>query len=115
MDTKASIPALIMNFVIRKEDFVLQAMVWKQNLTVSVFSFIKSYEKCIKSPISICRISPHMLNKEADESDKVDLRQINILDEYRSYHSKLGYLECKAICQETRGYEETYLRQIINF
>jgi hypothetical protein len=39
-----------MNFVIRKEDFVLQAMVGKQNLTVSVFYFIKSDVRCIRAP-----------------------------------------------------------------
>jgi Fe-S-cluster containining protein len=63
----------------------------------------------------ICRVYPHMLHREADESGKVDWRQISGLNEHGSYHSELEDSECKSIAQETRTYEEAYLRQIIDF
>jgi Fe-S-cluster containining protein len=64
---------------------------------------------------SICRVYPHMLHREADESGKVDWRQLSGLNEHGSYHFELEDSECKAIAQETRAYEEAYLRQIIDF
>jgi Fe-S-cluster containining protein len=64
---------------------------------------------------SICRVYPHMLHREVDESGKVDWRQISGLNEHGSYHFELEDSECKAIAQETRAYEEAYLRQIIDF
>lgn len=63
----------------------------------------------------ICRVYPHMLHREADESGKVDWRQISGLNEHGSYHSELDDSECRAIAQETRAYEEAYLRQMIDF
>lgn len=63
----------------------------------------------------ICRIYPHMLHREADESGKVDWRQISGLNEHGSYHTELDDPECRAIAQETRVYEEAYLRQMIDF
>ncbi len=63
----------------------------------------------------ICRVYPHMLHREADESGKVDWRQISGLNEHGSYHSELDDFECKATAQETRAYEEAYLRQMIDF
>jgi hypothetical protein len=56
-----------------------------------------------------------MLHRAADESGKVDWRQISGLNEHGSYHSELEDFECKAIAQETRAYEEAYLRQMIDF
>jgi Fe-S-cluster containining protein len=64
---------------------------------------------------SICRVYPHMLHREADESGKVEWRQIGGLNEHGSYHFELEDSECKAIAQETRAFEEAYLRQIIDF
>jgi hypothetical protein len=56
-----------------------------------------------------------MLHREADESGKVEWRQISGLNEHGSYHSELEDSECKTIAQETRAYEEAYLRQMIDF
>jgi Fe-S-cluster containining protein len=63
----------------------------------------------------ICRVYPHMLHREADELGKVDWRQISGLNEHGSYHSELEDSECRAIAQETRVYEEAYLRHMIDF
>jgi Fe-S-cluster containining protein len=63
----------------------------------------------------ICRVYPHMLHREADESGKVEWRQISGLNEHGSYHSELENSECKAIAKETRAYEEAYLGQMIDF
>ncbi|AAM07439.1 TPA: YkgJ family cysteine cluster protein [Methanosarcina acetivorans] len=64
---------------------------------------------------SICRVYPHMLHREADETGKVDWRQISGLNEHGSYHSELDDSTCEAIAQETKAYEETYLVQMIGF
>lgn len=64
---------------------------------------------------SICRIYPHMLHREADETGKVDWRQISGLNEHGSYHSELDDSTCEAIAQETKAYEEAYLKQVIGF
>ncbi|KKH92569.1 hypothetical protein EO95_04800 [Methanosarcina sp. 1.H.T.1A.1] len=64
---------------------------------------------------SICRVYPHMLHREADETGKVDWRQISGLNEHGSYNSELGNLTCEAIARETRVYEEAYLKQMIDF
>jgi Fe-S-cluster containining protein len=64
---------------------------------------------------SICRVYPHMLHREADETGKVDWRQISGLNEHGSYHSELDDSTCEAISQETRAYEEAYLKQMIYF
>jgi len=64
---------------------------------------------------SICRVYPHMLHREADETGKVDWRQISGLNEHGSYHSELDDSTCEAIAQETRAYEEAYLVQMIGF
>ena len=71
--------------------------------------------KIYESRPSICRVYPYMLHREADESGKVDWRQISGLNEHGSYHSELEDSECKAIARETRAYEEAYLRQMIGF
>ncbi|AAM30523.1 MULTISPECIES: YkgJ family cysteine cluster protein [Methanosarcina] len=64
---------------------------------------------------SICRVYPHMLHREADETGKVDWRQISGLNEHGSYHSDLDDPACKEIALETRAYEEAYLQQVIGF
>ncbi|RXA16817.1 YkgJ family cysteine cluster protein [Methanosarcina sp. MSH10X1] len=64
---------------------------------------------------SICRVYPHMLHREADDSGRVDWRQISGLNEHGSYNSKLDNSECEAVARETRAYEEAYLTQMIGF
>lgn len=56
-----------------------------------------------------------MLHREADESGKVDWRQISGLNEHGSYHSELDDSTCEEIARETRDYEEAYLKQMIDF
>ena len=79
-----------MSFAIRKGEFLSQYMVWKQNLMFLYFP-LKNRCKIYKSHTSTRRIDTHMLNKETGESDKVNLRQINDLSGYISYHSQLKY------------------------
>lgn len=64
---------------------------------------------------SICRVYPYMLHREADDSGKVDWRQISGLNEHGSYNSELEDSECREIARETRAYEEVYLAQMISF
>jgi len=64
---------------------------------------------------SICRVYPYMLHREADDSGKVDWRQISGLNEHGSYNTEFEDSECEAIARETRAYEEAYLIQMIDF
>jgi len=64
---------------------------------------------------SICRVYPYMLHREADDSGKVDWRQISGLNEHGSYNSELEASECETIARETRAYEGAYLTQMIGF
>jgi uncharacterized protein len=64
---------------------------------------------------SICRVYPYMLHREADDSGKMDWRQISGLNEHGSYYSELDNAECETIARETRDYEEAYLIQMIGF
>jgi Fe-S-cluster containining protein len=64
---------------------------------------------------SICRVYPHMLHREADETGKVNWRQISGLNEHGSYHSELDDSTCEEIARETRAYEEANLKQMIHF
>ena len=63
----------------------------------------------------ICRVYPYMLHKEADESGKVDWRQISGLNEHGSYHSEVEASECEKIVEETRVYEKAHLKQMLGF
>jgi len=56
-----------------------------------------------------------MLHKEADESGKVDWRQISGLNEHGSYHSEVEASECEKIVEETRVYEKAHLKQMLGF
>ena len=74
MDPTAIVPTPYYDFCDQKERFCVAGFGLK---TKPDSFYIFLYKKrCViyKSPTSICIIYSHMLNKEADESDKVDLR-----------------------------------------
>ena len=83
----------------------------------SEMPIIREKKRCkiYESRPLICRVYPHMLHREADNSGKVDWRMISGLNEHGSYHSEIEDSECRAIVRETRAYEEAYLRQMIDF
>ncbi len=133
IDPDAITPAPNPEFCDQKGRFYVSGYALKTNSDGSCIFLNSTFEECTKEsaefPIIlenkrckiyenrplICRVYPHMLHREADESGKVDWRQISGLNEHGSYHSELEDLECKAIAQETRAYEEAYLRQMIDF
>ncbi|MCG7849498.1 MAG: YkgJ family cysteine cluster protein [ANME-2 cluster archaeon] len=65
--------------------------------------------------LSICRVYPYMLHREADESGNVDWRQVSGLDEHGCYHTEIGDVEAREIAKETKNYEKAFLEQEINF
>lgn len=63
----------------------------------------------------ICRLYPYMLHREADESGKVDWRQISGLNEHGCYHSEISDEECSRIAALTKEYETAFLKHQIGF
>jgi uncharacterized protein len=63
----------------------------------------------------ICRLYPYMLHREADDSGKVDWRQISGLSEHGCYHSDISDEECNKIAALTKEYETAYLEHQIRF
>lgn len=65
--------------------------------------------------LSICRVYPYMLHREADEDGVVDWRQISGLDLHGSYHHKIADEEALRIAAETKAYESAFLEHEIAF
>ncbi|MDW7775049.1 MAG: YkgJ family cysteine cluster protein [Methanosarcinales archaeon] len=65
--------------------------------------------------LSICRIYPYMLHREADEAGIVDWRQVSGLNEHGCYHSEIGENEAGEIAKDTMDYEKSFLEQEICF
>ena len=115
IDPDAVIPAPYSEFCDQKGRFYVSGYALKTKPDGSCIFLENKRCKIYEKRPSICRVYPHMLHREADESGKVDWRQISGLNEHGSYHSELEDSECKAIAQETRAYEEAYLKQMIDF
>lgn len=64
---------------------------------------------------SICRIYPYMLHREPDEHGKVEWRQVAGVDEHGEYEKEIPNEIAGAMAQETKEYEEAYLRQELAF
>jgi len=63
----------------------------------------------------ICKLYPYMLHREADDSGKMDWRQISGLNEHGCYHSEITDEECSKIATLTKEYETAYLEHQIWF
>jgi len=63
----------------------------------------------------ICKLYPYMLHREADDSGKMDWRQISGLNEHGCYHSEITDEECASIASLTKEYETAYLKHQIWF
>jgi len=115
IDPDAVIPAPYYEFCDQEGRFYVSGYALKTKPDGSCIFLENKRCRIYESRPSICRVYPHMLHREADESGKVDWRQISGLNEHGSYHSELDDSTCKSIAQETRGYEEAYLKQMIDF
>ncbi|MGB9133430.1 MAG: YkgJ family cysteine cluster protein [Methanosarcina sp.] len=115
IDPDAVIPAPYFEFCDQKGRFYVSGYALKSKPDGSCIFLDNKRCKIYEKRPSICRVYPHMLHREADSSGKVDWRQISGLNEHGSYHADLQDSECKAIAQETREYEEAYLKQMIDF
>lgn len=115
IDPDAITPAPYFEFCDQKGRFYVSGYALKIKHDGSCIFLDNKRCKIYESRPIICRVYPHMLHKEADESGKFGWRQISGLNEHGSYHFELEGPECKAIAQETRAYEGAYLRQIIYF
>lgn len=115
IDPYAVIPAPYPEFCDQMGRFYVSGYALKTKPDGSCIFLENKRCKIYGSRSSICRVYPYMLHREADDSGKVDWRQISGLNEHGSYYSELEDSECEAIARETRAYEEAYLRQMIGF
>lgn len=65
--------------------------------------------------LTICRLYPYMLHREADEYGNIEWRQISGLNEHGCYHNDIGDEECTQIARQIKEYEAAYLEQVIGF
>lgn len=65
--------------------------------------------------LTICRVYPYMLHREADSDGNMDWRQISGLNEHGCYHNEINDGECTHIASETKDYETAFLKQEIVF
>ncbi|AEH61375.1 protein of unknown function UPF0153 [Methanosalsum zhilinae DSM 4017] len=63
----------------------------------------------------ICRVYPYMLHMEADETGRMDWRQISGLNEHGYYHTEIDSIECMKIAQDTKKYEIEFQQHMIDF
>lgn len=115
MDPDSIIPAPYYEFCDQKGRFYVSGYALKTKPDGSCIFLENKRCKIYDSRPSICRVYPYMLHREADDSGKVDWRQISGLNEHGSYDSELEASECEEIARETRAYEEAYLTQMIGF
>ncbi len=111
----AIIPAPCPEFCDQKGRFYVSGYALKTKPDGSCVFLENKRCKIYDSRPSICRVYPYMLHREADDSGKVDWRQISGLNEHGSYNFELEDSECEVIARETRTYEESYLKQMIGF
>jgi Fe-S-cluster containining protein len=115
IDPDAVVPAPYPEFCDQKGRFYVSGYALKTKPDGSCIFLQNKRCKIYENRPSICRVYPYMLHREADDSGKVDWRQISGLNEHGSYYTEIEDSECEAIARETRAYEEAYLIQMINF
>lgn len=115
IDPDAVTPAPYYEFCDQKGRFYVSGYALKTKPDGSCVFLENKRCKIYDNRPTICRVYPYMLHREADDSGRVDWRQISGLNEHGSYNSELDNSECEAIARETRAYEEAYLEQVIGF
>lgn len=115
IDSDAVTPAPYYEFCDQNGRFYVSGYALKTKPDGSCFFLENKRCRIYENRPSICRVYPHMLHRDADETGKVDWRQISGLNEHGSYHSELDDSTCEEIVRETRAYEEAYLKQMIDF
>lgn len=115
VDPEAVTPAPYYEFCDQNSRFYVSGYALKAKPDGSCFFLENKRCRIYENRPLICRVYPHMLHREADETGKVGWRQISGLNEHGSYHSELDDSTCEEIAHETRDYEEAYLKQMIDF
>ncbi|MCX6689999.1 MAG: YkgJ family cysteine cluster protein [Methanoregula sp.] len=64
---------------------------------------------------SVCRIYPHMLRRNSDNSGQVTWRQFARKNEHGQYHQDLPDDECLSLARESKEYENAFLTHQISF
>ena len=64
---------------------------------------------------SVCRIYPHMLRRNCDESGQVMWQQFARLNEHGQYYQDLPEEECFSLAREIKEYENAFLTHQIFF
>jgi len=116
IDASALIPAPYYEFCDQNGSFYVSGYALKTDPDGSCF-FLDENKRCqiYDQRLTICRIYPYMLHREADEEGNIDWRQISGLNEHGFYHTEINYQECQHIARETKDYEIAYLEHEIEF
>lgn len=79
--------------------------------------FLSAEDRCTvyDRRMSICRVYPYMLHREADEEGCVDWRQISGLNLHGEYEGEIGEGEAREIARAVVAYERAFLTQEVAF
>lgn len=111
----ALIPAPYYEFCDRKGKFYVSGYALKSRPDGSCIFLEQGRCSIYSQRLTICRIYPYMLHREADEDGNMDWRQISGLNEHGCYHTDIEEGQCRQIAEETKEYEIACLKQEIGF
>jgi Fe-S-cluster containining protein len=116
IDASALIPAPYYEFCDQHGSFYVSGYALKTDSDGSCF-FLDENKRCqiYDQRLTICRIYPYMLHREADEEGNIDWRQISGLNEHGFYHTEIDDSKCRQIARETKDYEIAFLEHEIEF
>ena len=111
----ALVPAPYYEFCDREGRFYVSGYALKSRPDGSCIFLEQGRCSIYSQRLTICRIYPYMLHREADEDGNMDWRQISGLNEHGCYHAEMEEEQCRRIAVETKEYEIAFLEQEIGF
>jgi len=111
----AIIPAPFFEVCNRNGDFFVSGYALRTNPDGSCIHLVDGRCQIYNDRFSICRVYPYMLHREPDEKGRLTFRQISGLNEHGEYNLLISEKDSASLAQETRSYEEAWLRQMIGF
>jgi Fe-S-cluster containining protein len=111
----ALVPAPYYEFCDREERFYVSGYALKSRPDGSCIFLEQGRCSIYNQRLTICRIYPYMLHREADEDGNMDWRQISGLNEHGCYHTEIEEKKCHQITMEIKEYEIACLEQEIGF
>ena len=111
----ALVPAPYYEFCDREGRFYVSGYALKSRPDGSCIFLEQGLCSIYSQRLTICRIYPYMLHREADEDGNMDWRQISGLNEHGCYHTVIKDGQSRKIAVETKEYEMAFLEQEIGF